>query len=476
MNQGCQYKYCINTTSSNPIYSCSYCQNIKYCSQKCRDTDWALSHKNNCHPVKGKSITELNDSASTLKSIRRSPEDFEIIIKDNKMELGKGSYGCVKLVKDKQNGQMYAMKVMNKKQIFEYCSVENLKREIKIQRRLQHPHITKLFHYFEDKENVFLILELAENGSLFSYIRKRRRLPENEAFVYFFQTCLGIDYLHKKNIIHRDLKPENLLLDKQGNIKVCDFGWSAETTQNGVRRTFCGTLDYMAPEMLTNQPYSFTLDIWCLGILLFELIHGFAPFKGRTENEKCNNIIKMTPIEYDPTLSFEAKQLIQGILKQNPIERLSMNQIFEHPWMKKFYKSYGIDLKSYMCKEDKHNDSNRSISPQNDDIITRSFVKGPNQNSNSELKPLSKSSNYVSQYNSNNNGNNGKSTASSNYNQEEDFKARVSRLSQRQQMAQGLREIQGQQPRQEELGFMDKVFSAFGCLSRDKQQAQSHNY
>ncbi|CAD8100213.1 unnamed protein product [Paramecium sonneborni] len=473
MNQSCSYKYCITTIINDTIYNCTYCQNMKYCSQKCRDTDWNLSHKNNCRSIKLNSLTELNDSASTLKSIRRSPEDFEIIIKDNKMELGKGSYGCVKLVKDKQNGQMYAMKVMNKKQIFEYCSVENLKREIKIQRRLQHPHITKLFHYFEDKENVFLILELAENGSLFSYIRKRKRLPENEAFVYFFQTCLGIDYLHKKNIIHRDLKPENLLLDKQGNVKVCDFGWSAETTQNGVRRTFCGTLDYMAPEMLKNQPYSFTLDIWCLGILLFELIHGFAPFKGRNENEKCHNIVKMTPIEYDLQISPEAKTLIQGILKHNPNERLSMNQIFDHLWMKKFYKSYGIDLRSYMYKEDKHNDSsNRSISPQNDDIITRSFVTNPSQNTNSDLKPLSKSSNYVSQYNNNN----GKSTASTNYNQEEEFKARVSRLSQRQQMAQGLREIQGQQIRQEELGFMDKVFSAFGCLSRDKQQTQSHNY
>ncbi|CAK88959.1 unnamed protein product (macronuclear) [Paramecium tetraurelia] len=475
MNQVCSYKYCTNKTVLELEYICSVCQIMKYCSQKCRDTDWTLSHKNNCRPCQIKSKTELNDSASTLKSIRRSAEDFEIIIKDNKMELGKGSYGCVKLVKDRQNGQMYAMKVMNKKQIFEYCSVENLKREIKIQRKLQHPHITKLFHYFEDKENVFLILELAENGSLFSYIRKRRRLPENEAFVYYFQTCLGIDYLHKKNIIHRDLKPENLLLDKSGNIKVCDFGWSAETTQNGVRRTFCGTLDYMAPEMLTNQPYSFSLDIWCLGILLYELIHGYAPFKGRTENEKCNNIVKMAPIEYDPTLSIEAKQLIQGILKFNPAERLSMNQIFDHVWMKKFYKSYGIDLRSYMYKEDKQNDlSSRSISPQNEDLMSRSFNKNTKQiSSNGDIKNLSKSSNYVIPQNVNNNC---KSTACSNYNQDDDFKTRVSRVSQRQQMAQGLREIQAPQQRQEEMGFMDKVFSAFGCLSRDKQQSQSHNY
>mmetsp|Transcript_7471 Transcript_7471/g.10407 ORF Transcript_7471/g.10407 Transcript_7471/m.10407 type:complete len:125 (-) Transcript_7471:1027-1401(-) len=122
------------------------------------------------------------------------------------------------------------MKIMTKKSIFQYCSVENLKREIKIQKKLQHPHITKLHHYFEDKENVYLILEYAENGSLFNFLRKKKRFVENESFVYFFQTCLGIDYLHKKNIIHRDLKPENLLLDKEGNVKLCDFGWSAEAS------------------------------------------------------------------------------------------------------------------------------------------------------------------------------------------------------------------------------------------------------
>lgn len=92
------------------------------------------------------------------------------------------------------------------------------------------------------------------------------------------QTCLGIDYLHKKNILHRDLKPENLLMDKEGNIKLCDFGWAAEANIRESRLSYCGTVDYMAPEMLNNEPHDYSLDIWCLGVLLFEILHGHAPF------------------------------------------------------------------------------------------------------------------------------------------------------------------------------------------------------
>ena len=94
---------------------------------------------------------------------------------------------------------------------------------------------------------------------------------------------MGIDYLHKKSVIHRDLKPENLLIDKDGNIKLCDFGWSAESSSFEKRTTFCGTVDYLAPEMIKNQPHDHSLDIWCTGILLFELLHGYAPFNGNND-------------------------------------------------------------------------------------------------------------------------------------------------------------------------------------------------
>lgn len=252
---------------------------------------------------------------------------------------------------------------------------------------MDHPHVIKLLHYFEDKENVYLILQYAENGSLFRYLKKKGHFKEEEAFVYFFQTCLGIDYLHKNGIIHRDLKPENLLLDKHGNIKLCDFGWSAEG-QSNKRTTFCGTIDYMAPEMLMNQPHDHRLDIWCLGILLFELSHGVPPFKGQSENEKCRNIMKSTlELEaFSPDLSLSLKSLIQGILKKNPIERFSMNEIFMHSWMKTHEKVYNIKIEKYIWKKDYQKPKiSENISPKSNEIITMKTEPSPKHMNNPRL-------------------------------------------------------------------------------------------
>mmetsp|Transcript_16648 Transcript_16648/g.14532 ORF Transcript_16648/g.14532 Transcript_16648/m.14532 type:complete len:142 (+) Transcript_16648:64-489(+) len=133
--------------------------------------------------------SRLNDNSLRGKK-RKTLDDYEFITNENSRsktsDLGKGSYGSVKKVRDKENGKIYAMKIMNKKSIFEYSTKENLRREINIQKNIYHPHITRLYTYFEDKENVYLILELAENGSLFQYLRKRRKFSENESFVYFF--------------------------------------------------------------------------------------------------------------------------------------------------------------------------------------------------------------------------------------------------------------------------------------------------
>jgi len=295
--------------------------------------------------------TKLNESVSTSKGRKKkTKDDYEFLKKDGKDDLGKGSYGYVRLARDKSSGELVAIKIMSKKAIFEYSNKENLKREINIQRSINHPHITRLYNYFEDQDNVYLVLEYCENGSLFHYLRRKKKFPEDESFIYFFQTCLGIDYLHKKKIIHRDLKPENLLLDNECNVKLCDFGWSAEELNK--RSTFCGTIDYMAPEMIKNQPHDHRLDIWCLGVLLYEMLHVYAPFKGKTDHEKCQNIARMASLQFDPGVSTEAIDIIRKILKPAPSDRISMESIFKHPFMKKWEKHYQIDIIQYISTGD----------------------------------------------------------------------------------------------------------------------------
>jgi len=121
-------------------------------------------------------------------------------------------------------------------------------------------------------------LEYASSGTLFNLIKKKKNLDEKTAFHYFIQTSAAVLFLHENNLVHRDLKPENILIDENNNIKLCDFGWCVELSM-GNRVTFCGTYEYMAPEIIKEKPYNQGIDIWSLGILLYELIHGYSPFR-----------------------------------------------------------------------------------------------------------------------------------------------------------------------------------------------------
>ncbi|CAD8196600.1 unnamed protein product [Paramecium octaurelia] len=289
----------------------------------------ANKHETNCS---NRPASSSKASSSTIR--KKSQSDFQAM----QQTLGQGSFGWVTLVKEISTGKLLAMKAMKKAELFKYCTVDNLKREIKIQRKLNHPNIIKLDSYFEDKTNVYLVLEYAEGGSLFKQIKKQRHLSEDEASHYLYQTCLGIDYLHKQKIIHRDIKPENLLLDNKGNIKICDFGWSTE--MGNLKKAFCGTIEYMAPEMIKSQSTNYKLDIWCLGVLLYEMVQGKPPFTGRNDQEKCQAILSGSPLKYDEYVSEDCKSLISMILQQNPFNRPSIQGILSHRWMLSKIKQY----------------------------------------------------------------------------------------------------------------------------------------
>lgn len=199
---------------------------------------------------------------------------------------------------------------------------------------LNHPNIIKLYDYFIQENKISLVLEYAQHGNLFKLMRKQRQ-NEQQIHKYFTQTANALMYIHTQKLIHRDLKPENLLLDSNFNIKVCDFGWSGLKQSGQSRFTFCGTLDYMSPEVIRGDNQSYEVDIWALGILLYELFHDVAPFKGNTHTELLNNIVEKKP-KISPMVPKEAKDLILRLLAIEPSKRINLQEIKTHPFVLKY--------------------------------------------------------------------------------------------------------------------------------------------
>ena len=183
---------------------------------------------------------------------------------------------------------------------------------------------------------MLILLEYAENGDLFNFLNKRGPLDEATACKFFVQTALALSYIHSYKMIHRDVKPENILLDGNKNAKLCDFGWSAEYDEGTKRQTVCGTYEYMAPEILFKKQQDTAIDVWALGILLYELLHNKAPYSGRSLGEVSRKIAAGN-IEFDPRTPADAKELVLQILKREPKERPPIKKILQHPFVLRTY-------------------------------------------------------------------------------------------------------------------------------------------
>ncbi|KAJ4835692.1 Serine/threonine-protein kinase Aurora-3 [Turnera subulata] len=258
-----------------------------------------------------------------------SLKDFEI-----GKPLGKGKFGRVYLAREVQSKYIVALKVIFKKQIEKYGIGHQLRRELEIQSNLGHPNILRLFGWFHDEERIFLILEYAHRGELYKLLRRNNFLSETQSATYIASLANALAYCHQKHVIHRDIKPENLLLDHQGQLKIADFGWSVQSEKK--RRTMCGTLDYLAPELVEQRTYDYAVDNWTLGILCYEFLYGVPPFEAESQADTFRRI-KEIDLNFPPAplVSAEAKDLITKLLVKESSQRLSLQKIMEHPWIVK---------------------------------------------------------------------------------------------------------------------------------------------
>ena len=245
--------------------------------------------------------------------------------------IGKGGFGEVWKVNHKKSNDLFVIKVLDKKRLKSQKLIEQLNLEIKIMYKVHHPHIMQLINHFEDDNNFFMIMPYASRGQLYTLLKKNVKLEQKMTAQFIRETISAVKYLHEHNIIHRDIKPENILLDQNYRVKLSDFGWSNFCNPDEKRKTFCGTPEYLSPEMVMKLPHDYRVDIWSLGVLLFECLAGYPPFTGQNEIELFRNIKQLKikwPIDFPPL----AKNLVSKILKINPEERPSLDEILKHSW------------------------------------------------------------------------------------------------------------------------------------------------
>ena len=304
-----------------------------------------------------------------------------IVIKDKKIILGEGSFSIVQLYEDKKTKIKYAIKKMNMENIEKITKNKNLiNTEVNIHGRINHPNIIKLHNYFRIKNNSYLILEYSPNGTLFDIIRSSHGLSEIYSFYYFLQTLNAIYFLHLHSIIHRDLKPENLLINEKNIIKLCDFGWSVKLKDNK-RTTFCGTVEYMAPEIIKKQEYDETIDIWSLGVLLYELVHSYSPFFSEDlDVKKIGNNITNNNLKFKDGLSDDYKNLVQSLLIKDSTKRIKIEDIFQHPFMTKYINIIYLEVNNNI--KTINNNENNSDESRSTVKIPENIIKKSNEHNN----------------------------------------------------------------------------------------------
>ena len=260
--------------------------------------------------------------------------DFEIL-----KELGSGSFGNVYLVRHKETKAEYAIKAIDKRNKTNQEEKPYFRREVEVMYKIHHPNVVKLFGHFEDNNYCYFVMEYIPKGNVYNLLPtdKKKRLSTKVCASIIKDIISAIYFLHnmKPPIIHRDIKPENVLLSEGLVAKLTDFGWSNYIQEDEKRTTVCGTPIYLAPEILEEKGHDEAVDIWCIGVLLFELTTASVPFKGNDIDTLKDNILKLK-INWPKDINTDAKNLIMKILKKDPKQRLSLEEMMKHPFITKF--------------------------------------------------------------------------------------------------------------------------------------------
>lgn len=250
----------------------------------------------------------MNNSTKTIMNV----DDYDIV-----SFIGKGRFAKVLKVVKKDTCEIYAMKILRKRTVNEYQQEKHIKTERKIF-ALEHPYIVKLHYAFQTEHKLYMVLDFVGGGDLFHHLKKNRVFTEYQTKIYVAEILLALEYLHSQGIIYRDLKAENILLDNRGYIRLTDFGLS---TMEEKPTTFCGSPEYISPEVLKNEVQTQALDFWSLGILTYELVAGLPPFYDENQSVMYDNIVGKE-LEFTSFMTKELKDILTALLMKSPTERL----------------------------------------------------------------------------------------------------------------------------------------------------------
>lgn len=258
-----------------------------------------------------------------------SLKDFDVL-----SVIGKGSFAHVVLVCRKDTKQIYAMKILNKETVVHRKQQEHTVTECQILQQINHPFIATLRFAFQTPSHLCMGFDYYSGGDLFHHLALRETLPVAHVAFYAAEIVLALEFLHQKRIVYRDLKPENILLDPQGHLRLSDFGLSRKDVRGNSIRSFVGTSEYLAPEMIQKIQYGQAVDWWALGILIYEMLHGKPPFYHKNRSKMFQRILN-DPVQSHSSFPEPARAICREFLRKKPVERLGSAGTYEiktHPF------------------------------------------------------------------------------------------------------------------------------------------------